>query len=252
LPANYAFTAGDAGVHVFSMTLKTLGTRSITVTDTVTGAIAGTQAGITVNPAAASTFVVAGFPSPLTAGVAGAVTVTAKDAFGNTATGYRGSVHFTSSDAQAGLPADYAFTATDVGIHVFSVTLKTAGSRSITATDTTTSTVTGTQAGITINAAATSSLLVSGFPSPITAGGPNTVRVTAKDPFGNTSTSYRGTVHLTSSDAQAVLPANYVFTAGDAGNHVFNVTLKTAGSDSITATDTTTSTITGTQTGITV
>ena len=54
------------------------------------------------------------------------------------ATGYTGTVHFTSSDAQAGLPANYTFTGGDAGTHVFSVTLKTAGTQSITATDTVT------------------------------------------------------------------------------------------------------------------
>ncbi len=49
-----------------------------------------------------------------------------------------------------------------------------------------------------------------------------------------------GTAHFTSSDIQAVLPANYTFTGVDAGVHVFSVTLKTAGSQSITATDTVT------------
>ena len=66
------------------------------------------------------------------------------------------------------------------------------------------------------------------------------------------TTGYTGTVHLTSSDAQAVLPANYTFTGADAGTHAFSVTLKTAGTQSITATDTVTVTITGTQSGITV
>ena len=36
LPANYTFTAGDAGVHVFSVTLESPGLQSITATDTVT------------------------------------------------------------------------------------------------------------------------------------------------------------------------------------------------------------------------
>src|SRR5205085_7986336 len=54
--------------------------------------------------------------------------------------------------------------------------------------------------------------------------------------------------HFTSSDTQAVLPANYTFTAGDNGVHTFSATLKTAGSRSLTATDTITGTITGAQT----
>ena len=50
--------------------LKTVGTRSITATDTVTGSITGTQSGIVVNAAAASTLLVSGYPSTTTAGVA--------------------------------------------------------------------------------------------------------------------------------------------------------------------------------------
>ena len=75
-------------------------------------------------------------------------TVTAKDAFGNTATGYRGTLHFTSSDAKAALPHDYTFTAADNGVHRFSATFKTAGTQSLSATDTKTSTITGTRTGI--------------------------------------------------------------------------------------------------------
>ena len=94
-PANYAFVAGDAGVHTFSATLKTAGSQSLTATDTVTGSITGTQTGITVNPAAASSLIVSGYPSPTTAGVAHSFTITAKDPFSNTATGYSGTVTFT-------------------------------------------------------------------------------------------------------------------------------------------------------------
>jgi hypothetical protein len=43
-------------------------------------------------------FGVAGFPSSTTAGVAGTITVTAKDGNGNILTGYTGTVHFTSTD----------------------------------------------------------------------------------------------------------------------------------------------------------
>ncbi len=261
VPANYTFTNGagaDNGTHTFTngVTLKTAGTQSITVTDTGTGSITGTQSAITVNPAGAATYAVSGFTNPTTAGVAHSVTVTAQDAFGNTATGYRGTAQFTSSDGQAGLPANYAFTAGDAGVHTFTngVTLKTAGTQSITATDTVTGTITGTQSGITVNIGPTSQLMVSGFPSPTTAGVAHSVTVTAEDAGGNVTTGYRGTVHFTSSDAQAGLPANYAFTAGDAGVHTFTngVTLKTAGTQSITATDTVTGTITGAQSGITV
>ena len=150
-------------------------------------------------------------PTLITAGTANNVTVTAKDAFGNTATGYLGTVHFTSSDASAVLPANYTFAVGDAGIHVFSVTLKTAGTRSITATDTVTGTITGTQSGIVVNVGPTTTLAVSGFTTPTTAGVAHNVTVTAKDAVGNTATGYLGTVHFTSSDGAAVLPADYTF-----------------------------------------
>jgi hypothetical protein len=54
-----------------------------------------------------------------------------------------------------------------------------------------------------------------------------TIRVT--DAYGNTVTGYRGAIHSSSSDPLAVLPADYTFTATDAGKHTFRVTLKTPG-----------------------
>jgi hypothetical protein len=57
---------------------------------------------------------------------------------------------------------------------------------------------------------------------------PFTVTVTATDANGNPLTSYTGTVDFGSLDLQAVLPANYTFTAADQGVHVFTLTLKTA------------------------
>jgi Ca2+-binding RTX toxin-like protein len=235
LPANYTFIATDNGLHTFSVTLKTAGTQTITVADTVTGGLKATQPGITVVPAAPSMFIVAGFPTPVVAGTPGTFTVTGKDVYGNTTTNYTGLVHFSSTDPQASLPADARLTN---GTGLFSATLKTVGTQSITATDTVNSAITGRQTGITVNPAAASSLLVSGFPTSIAAGQSGDLSVTLKDAFGNVATGYRGTVHFTSTDGQATLPANYTFTAADSGTHTFSVTLKTAGSQSVTATDT--------------
>jgi hypothetical protein len=126
----------------------------LTAVDTVNSSISEIQSGITVNPAAAASFVVADFASPVTAGTTGTSTVTAKDAHGNTATSYNGIVHFSSSDTQASLPADYPFTTADASVHTFSATLKTAGTQSLTATDSNTNSITGMQSGITVSAAA--------------------------------------------------------------------------------------------------
>jgi hypothetical protein len=249
LPADYTFTKADKGQHTFSVTFKTAGTRSITVQDKATG-IGGIQP-IVVQPAAAVSFVIAAFPSPTTAGTSGSFTVTAFDAFGNRATGYAGTVHFTSSDTQAVLPGNYTFTAADRGKHTFHATLKTAGTQSLTATDTTTATLTGSQSPIQVNPAAASHFVVTA-PSSVTAGVAFQFTVTAEDRFGNVAAGYTGTVHFTSSDPKAVLPADYAFLAGDNGVHTFSATLNTTGARTLRATDTTNKSLTGADTNIIV
>ena len=238
------------------MTLKTAATQSVTATDTKTATIKGTQSGIVVQHGAVKSLVVSGLTTPRTAGSAGSVRVTAVDAYGNRVPGYRGVIHFTSSATKAKLPANYTFTSTDSGTRLFSgtIVLKTAGTRSVTATDTTTATIKGSQTGIVVTPAAATTLTVSGLTSPRKAGVAGTVTVTAHDAYGNVATGYRGTIHFTSTDTKAALPANYTFTAASAGTHTFSlgVTLKTKGTRSVTATDTKTATIKGSQTGIVV
>jgi hypothetical protein len=245
LPADYSFTTADQGVHTFSATLKTAGTQSIRVTDKITGSITGAQSGIVVHPAAASKLSVTGFPSPITAGVAGALTVTLRDPYGNIATGYIGSVHFTSSDRRASLPANYTFNAADAGVHTFSATLKTAGTQSLTATDTRTGSLTATEAGITVNPAAASQFVISA-PSSVTAGTKFSLTLTVEDADGNVVTNYTGTIHFTSTDSTATLPKNYSFTVADKGVHSFTgLVLRKKGNQKITITDTLHSSITG-------
>jgi hypothetical protein len=137
----------------------------------------------------ASTLQVAGFPSPITAGMAGTVTVTAKDASGNIATDYRGTVRLTSSDPQF-MPFNYVFTATDAGVHPFSLTLKTAGPQSITATDIAVSSITGSQTGITVTPAAADHLVFNQQPSNTVAGQSinPALKVAIADQFGNVLT----------------------------------------------------------------
>lgn len=111
-----------------------------------------------------------------------------------------------------------------------------------------------TSLSFTLIPAAASSIEISGITDPITAGTASDVTMTARDPYGNIATSYTGTVTFTSTDTQSTLPADYTFLPGDAGVKTLAgaVTLRTAGEQSVTATDTITSTITGSQTSITV
>src|SRR5262249_51783559 len=163
---------------------------------------------------------------------------------------YTGAVHFTTSDAQASLPADFTFTAADHGTHTFTVTLKTAGTQWVSVTDRGPTTFSGTQANITVNPADARSFQVSGVPSPIFVGDSEEFTVTAFDIYGNAVTNYAGTVHFTSSDANASLPADYTFNAYDYGTAYVSAVLNTAGSQSITARDTANPLVSGSQTGI--
>ncbi len=246
LPADYTFTAADNGQHTFMVTLKTAGKQTVSVTNPADASMTA-SAIVTVSPGPVSAFMVMGYPSPTTAGMPNAFFVTAKDAYGNTVTGYTGTVHFTSSDPQAMLPADYTFTAADNGTHAFVATLYTAGTQSITVTDTTTM-ASGTQSGIVVNPGAASNLVISGIPSLVTAGAPFTFTVTAEDAYGNTVTGYTGTVTFSSSDPQAMLPPDYTFTAADNGTHSFTATLFTTGEQTLTVTDTSNPDLTTTQT----
>jgi probable HAF family extracellular repeat protein len=143
LPSAYTFTAADAGVHTFSATLKTAGTQSITVADTLAGT-SGKETGIQVIPAAASRLIISG-PASVSAGTSFSITVTAYDAYGNIATGYLGTVHFNSSDGAAILPANYSITTADAGVHTFTgLKLKKKGTQTITVTDTLNSALTYT------------------------------------------------------------------------------------------------------------
>ena len=202
-------------------------------------------------PGAATTLVLSGTPASVTAGNTGSVTVTAKDAAGNTSRGYIGTVHFTSTDGSAVLPSDYTFVGGDNGVHTFTnaYTLKTAGSRSLTATDTVTGSITGTSAGIMVNAGAFAKLQLlmpgetaapgtgsgkTGSPSAQTAGTSFNVTVNAVDANWNLVNTVTDTAAITSSDANATLPGNAALVAG---TKTFAVTAKTAGSATFTATD---------------
>ena len=79
-------------------------------------------------------------------------------------------------------------------------------------------------------------------PASVQAGVAFNLTVQARDASNVNTTNYSGTVHFTSTDGAAVLPANATL-GGGVGT--FPVTLKTLGSFTVTATDTVTGSITG-------
>ena len=245
LPTTYAFTAGDAGQHKFDVVLKTAGTQTIVAADASGNLSSVSESGIVVTPATASQFTLFGFPGQTIAGVPHALTLKASDPYGNTATDFTGTVKFSTTDGKVsagdGLPADYVFSAADLGQHTFpAVELRTAGPQSITATS---GSLSSSQAGIQVFAAPASTYdfsltSPSGPPYSIPAGGSVGYRLVAKDRFGNTDMKYAGTVQFTSTDPNVGgLPLPYTFTAANAGQAEFSSFLNTAGVQTITAAD---------------
>ncbi len=160
------------------------------------------------------------------------VTVTALDSTGATDTAYNGTVHLTSSDAA------FVNTTGDStlvnGVGSFTFTLKTAGLQDgSTATDTVLSNVTGTSNNVIVQAGPAALLVVSA-PASTTAGVSLLFTVTAQDLAANIVTGYAGTVHFTSTDGSAVLPAPSTLTNGTGS---FGATLNTAGIQTISAND---------------
>jgi hypothetical protein len=109
--------------------------------------------------------------------------------------------------------------------------------------------ISGSESGITVQPAAAAQFLVSA-PSSVSRGAKFSVTVTVEDAYGNVVTGYTGTVHFSSSDSTATLPADYTFTAADAGVHKFlnQVILRKKGKQTLTITDTLNSGLTATVT----
>jgi len=220
------FAQGNAGLK-FTPAPHFIGSGSFMVQASTSAADEGlggetVSATITVNAAAASSLLVSGFASPAAAGAAGTVTVTAQDAQGNTVPGYSGTVSFASTDAQAVLPGDYPFVSGDNGSHSFTLILKSVGTQSITATDTATGSITGTQSGITVNPGPLAKFALA-LSSPQTNGvaftGANTL--TAQDAYGNTVTTFDASADQVRITANAPLVGD-VYRLGTGNNNVLN------------------------------
>jgi hypothetical protein len=175
------------------------------------------------------------------AGTAVSFTVTALDTSNRATTNYSGTAHFTSTDGQATLPANAMLTN---GTGTFSATLKTAGSQTITATDTVMASITGSLS-IAISAGPVTHLFITAPPNAV-ADDAFDVKMSALDAFDNIATSYSGTIQFMSTDPHADLPP--VSTLPN-GFGPFPVGLKTVGAQTVTATDTVTASLTLTWTG---
>jgi hypothetical protein len=222
LPANSTLASGTGS---FSATLNTSGSQTIRSDRHGHGFDHRHEDSIAVGCSPATHFSVTA-PASATAGVSFSFTVTALTAANTTATGYSGAVHFTSSDALGVLPANTTLVKHG---HVLG-DAQTAGNQTITATDTITASITGTSGTIAVGSGPATHFTVNA-PAVANTGVAFSFTITAQDAFNNTATAYGGTVHFTSSDGAAVLPANTTLVAG---TKTVSATLNTVGGQTIT------------------
>ncbi|MFN0157174.1 MAG: T9SS type A sorting domain-containing protein [Bacteroidota bacterium] len=235
-----AFTAGVLAGH--SVTISNTGSFDITATNTL-GAETGTSNLFTVNVGPLNNFLVEAAGGAAigtqTAGSPFNIQVTARDAGGNTVTSFTGTVDITSSGIlSAGGGTTLALTAGVLSSH--SVTITSSGSTTITATNTL-GVENGTSNSFVVNAGALDNFLVEasggGSVGTQTAGTPFNIQVTARDAFNNISTSFIGTVDITSSGTlSAGGGTTLAFTAGVLASH--SVTISNTGNFTITSTNT--------------
>jgi alpha-tubulin suppressor-like RCC1 family protein len=200
-PASVTFTSGVA--TTVPITLYNAASTTLTATE---AGKSGSTGAFTVNPAGINSF---SLPTPATqtAGTAFNLTsITALDAYGNTATGYSGakSVVFSGPANSPGgtapsYPASVTFTsgvATTVPI-----TLYNAASTTLTATEAGKS---GSTGAFTVNPAGINLFSLAAATTTPTAGAADSLTITAKDAYGNTATGYSGSHSLTFSGASAI------------------------------------------------
>jgi hypothetical protein len=212
-----------------SVTLGTVGTQTLTVSDQTNGSIAGTtSAGIAVIPSAVDHFVVSAIASPQRAGAPVSVTVRAADVSGNTIPGYNGVALVAANTGPGSVsPDQLTFTA---GVWSGPMTFRGAGGAvSFTVSDFSAPPHTGSSNAFTVapGAFAGYQLLVpgetaqggtesgrTGTPADQVAGGSFTLTLRAVDTWFNLVPGRADTVAIGSSDAFAAIPAETTLVNG--------------------------------------
>ena len=226
LPQSYTFTTSDHGRHQFQVTFGTTGSQTLSADDS-TDSLTGT-ATTNVNAPAVATHFAVWIPPTTLAGVPTTVSVLALDANNHIVPNYTGSVAFSvSNDPTATLPAGYTFQASDHGHTTFQVTFDTDGPQTVTVDDATNN-VSGSSTTTVVPAPVATQFLVV-LPPSVPAGVPVQGFIVALGADGRPVPNYTGTVAFTSSDGNAMLPANYTFQTSDHGAHAFTVTFATTG-----------------------
>lgn len=136
-------TAGQAS---FSVALDKVGSGyALQVT---VGSLSASSTTFSITAAGAASFSVVA-PSAATAGLPTVLTLTALDAFGNTASGYAGTLKFTSTDPAAILPSGVSLSS---GQGSAQVTFETVGKQRVTVSDSVNASITGTSNAVSVSA----------------------------------------------------------------------------------------------------
>jgi sugar lactone lactonase YvrE len=153
----------------------------VTVSAKIDGIAVEKSVNLEIDPGSATRLVLSGIPSPVQAGSAQNLTVTAKDAAGNTASDYSGEITLGSSDTLSVLEGTKALSG---GTGTFSVVLKSAGSKDLSAGD---GILSGSLSGITVTPGpySLSRSTVTPEVSTLTSNHSTTITLILRDLYGN-------------------------------------------------------------------
>ncbi|HEY7830113.1 MAG TPA: hypothetical protein VIC06_06070 [Solirubrobacteraceae bacterium] len=232
------FTNGVASVSGASngvMTLYKAEAVSVTVTDGTLSNGAGLA--VTVGPAAAANLSLAAVSTTPTAGVADNLTVTVRDAYGNTVTSYAGLHNLTFEGAGNGPTGTHPSVSSSTGvvtnfgtataISFVSGVAVVAGANNgvmklykaetalVTVTDGTLNN--GAGLSVTVAAAAAASFSMTAVSTAVTAGEADNLTITALDAFGNIAITYVGSHNLTFGGAGTSVGGNHPTVSTSAG-----------------------------------
>jgi hypothetical protein len=237
------------GFRQFTLSLGTVGTQTLTVTDQTNGSIQGmTSAGIQVTPSAPDHFEVATIPSPLVAGQPVAVTIRATDVGGNTIPDYDGDAVLTANTGPGSIsPEAITFSS---GVWTGNMVFRGAGGAvSFNCSDFSSPPHVGTSNSFEVQPGPYSGLQVllpgqtpqggttdgvEGTPDDQNAGSTFDLTIRAVDQFWNRVPGINNNIDLSSTDPFAGLPADTTLNNGEL---TFPATLYKAGLQTITAAD---------------
>ena len=205
----------------------------MTATDSTNTSLSAKATTNVLNPAVATQLDLILPRQNVQVGVPVTVELAAVNAPGQPVQSFADTVTLASSDTAASLPTSISFVD---GIATFSVTFNTAGSQTLTATDSTNTSLSAKATTNVVNPAVASQLVLILPRGNTQVGVPVTVQLAAVNSQGFAVQSFSDTVTLTSSDSAATLPSTITFVDGIA---TFSVTFNTAGTQTLTASDST-------------